>query len=152
MFVGASRTGLVTHRSHCVAQQAGMAGFQPLQPVAASGEKLAALFGARDAANVSLQFKAPRAPRPAAVMKAPARDPAGTTPAEATGANPGIAFAGTCHLFRYYEGGYQPVRARLARVLACVHAHGGSGAVDRVLSSACVAGNGAVLTRVCVTR
>ena len=86
-----------------------MAGFQSLQPTAASGEKLAALFGGGDATEVSLQFKAPRAPRPAAVMKAPEQDPADSTPAEATGANPGIAFAGTCHLFCLYEGGYQAV-------------------------------------------
>lgn len=89
--------------------QRGMTSFQPLQPAAASGAKLAALFSSDDAAHVSLQFKAPRAPRPAAAMKAPATDPAGCCPAEATGANPGIAFASTCHLFRLYEDGYHAV-------------------------------------------
>ena len=87
-----------------------MSTFQPLlQPVPASGSKLAALFSSDESANVSLQFKAPRAPRPAAILSAPAHDPATSRPAEATNANPGLAFASTCHLFRFYEGGYQPV-------------------------------------------
>lgn len=43
-------------------------------------------------------------------MKPPASDPAASRPADATGANPGIAFASTCHLFRFYEGGYQAVK------------------------------------------
>ena len=81
--------------------------FQTLQ---ASGDKLAALFSSEDsAANVTLQFHAPRAPRGAALLKAPAKSPAASLPAEATGANPGITFAGTCHLFRLYQGGYQAV-------------------------------------------
>ena len=91
-----------------------MGSFAPLQPAAASGAKLAALFSSDDSADVSLTFKAPRAPRAAALMKAPAGDPAASRPVDATGANPGIAFAGTCHLFRFYEGGYQAVRGARA--------------------------------------
>ena len=84
-----------------------MSAFQPMQ---ASGDKLAALFSSEDgAANVTLQFHAPRAPRGAALLKAPAKSPAASLPAKATGANPGITFAGTCHLFRLYQGGYQAV-------------------------------------------
>jgi len=84
-----------------------MNSFQPLQPAAANGAGLAALFGSDDAASISLQFKAPRAPRAASIMKAPSQDPASSLPSEATGANPGIAFAGTCHVFRFYQGGFQ---------------------------------------------
>jgi hypothetical protein len=42
-------------------------------------------------------------------MRAPQHDIAASRPPEPTGANPGITFASTCHLFRFYEGGYQAV-------------------------------------------
>ena len=62
--------------------------------------------------NISLQYQAPTQPksRSPLAMAAPREAPSNTPPRPSTDKPPAILFAGACHPFRLYKGGFLPVQ------------------------------------------
>ncbi len=77
--------------------------------------QLHSLFEADDASrnngNVSLQYKAPKAPKPQQTLAAPSETPVAQapSPSESGTSSPMLCFSGTCHTYRLSDGGFIPV-------------------------------------------